>query len=254
MSWPDANFSRRVPFVIDGSATAAGTIDATLVLSRDDALFWATIQADGDDVRVYAADGLTGIGYDLDGFNYTTKTVTIEMDDLSHHVTNTMTVGWLLFGDADAANDEDGFVPSSPLNAYTLNIGPAPGERIYALGSPVGDTVPSQQAQKRSTETAYLWFFVGPLGMRDEPYEGGMEGEQPQSLSSSATVAAGGAGTVTAATSSIRLTRGPNNTLNARLTVSGGTSGNDYYVVLRVVTTSGRIMEGAVTLKVIDPT
>ena len=244
MSWPDANFSRRVPFVIDGSATAAGTIDATLVLSRDDALFWATIQADGDDVRVYAADGLTGIGYDLDGFNYTTKTVTIEMDDLSHHVTNTMTVGWLLFGDADAANDEDGFVPSSPLNAYTLNIGPAPGERIYALGSPVGDTVPSQQAQKRSTETAYLWFFVGPLGMREEPYEGRPDGEEPQSLSVTVVTP----GTFTANTSAIRLTFGPNRSLVARVTVSGGTDGATSNIVLSVVTTSGRTIQGTVLM------
>ena len=254
MSWPDADFSRRVPVLIDGSATAAGTIDATIALTADDALFWATIQSDGDDIRVYRANGIDAISYELDGFNYTTKVVTIELDDFSHPVTNTMTLVWLVFGYASAANVEDGIVPASAKTGYTLNIGPAPGEVIYSMGSPVGDTVPAQRAQKRSTETAFLWFSAGPLGRRSELYEGRLDGEEPESWSCSATVEAGGAGTVTASTSALRAALGSGGGIFARVTVSGGTTGNDYYVVLRIVTTTGRVIEGSVRLTVLDPT
>ena len=246
MSWPDADFPHRVPVLIDGSATAAGTIDATIALTADDALFWATIQSDGDDIRVYRANGIDRIDYDLDGFNYANKVVTVELDDFSHPVSNTMTLVWLVFGYVSAANEEDGIVPASAKTGYTLNVGPAPGEVIYAMGSPVGDTVPSQRAQKRSTETAYLWFFVGPLGRRSEPYEGRFDGEEPESFK--ATIPIG----LTGSTSAIRVYQGPNGGLLARVTVGDGTTLNDYTVILTVTTSSGRVLEGAVSVQVRD--
>ena len=115
MRWFDEDFSKRFPVVLDGSATAAGSVDATIALTGLAAEFWATIQADADDVRVSDASGTVGIDYDLESLNTSAKTVTIELDSLTHHATNTITVVWVYFGDADATNAEDGITVSSAL-------------------------------------------------------------------------------------------------------------------------------------------
>ena len=254
MSWYDASYIKQIWVAVDGSTTAAGTVDVEIDLTSDDADFWATIQADGDDVRASDASGLNGIDYDLESLNYAGQTVNVELDAVTHHVTNTITLVRLFFGYAAAANAEDGIVPASALTGYTLNVGPEPGETIYGLGSRPGDPVPAQTAQKRSTETAYLWFQIGPLGRRSAPYQGRLRGEEPQALSAStALLTVGGSGSLTAATSSIRVIELEGGAILARLTVSGGVTGNDYQVTLRCVTSAGRILEGTVRVTVADP-
>lgn len=252
MRWFDADYSKRFPIVLDGSATAAGVVDATIALTGLAAEFWATIQADGDDVRACDASGAVAIDYDLESFNYSAKTVTIELDNLTHHTTNTVTVVWIYFGDADATNAEDGITTSSPLTGYTLFTGPG-AEPVYDLGSPVGATTPTQRRQKRSTETLYLWFRVGPFGELAYPYEeSALPPEGPRSLSCSASVVPGGSGTLTANTSAIRLFQASNGELFARVTISGGASANDYDLVLTVITTEGRTLNGVVRITVQD--
>lgn len=246
MRWFDADFSKRFPIVLDGSATAAGTVDAQIALTGTAAEFWATVQADVDDIRMARADGLAGISYDLESLNYSTKTVTIELDGLTHHVTNTMTVVWAYFGDADAVDGQDGFTTSSPLTGYTLFTGPG-DEPVYQLGTPAGATTPVNRRQKRSTETVFLWFAVGPFGELAYPYEDrALAPEGPQSLSTTPPIG------ITAATSSIRLYQAPSGEVFARVTVSGGTSPNDYDLVFTAVTTEGRTLNGVVRLTVQD--
>ncbi len=246
MRWLDADFSRRFPVVLDGSATTAGTVDAQIDLTGTAAEFWATIQSDADDVRVARADNIEGISYDLESLNYAGKTVTIELDGVAHHVTNTMTVVWLYFGDSDATNLEEGITTSSPLTGYTLFTGPGE-EPIYSLGSPAGTTAPVNRRQKRSTEAIFVWFAVGPFGDLAYPYEDrALPPEGPQSLAVTPPIG------ITAATSSIRLYQAPSGEVFARVTVSGGTSPNDYDLVFTVVTTEGRTLNGVVRLTVQD--
>ena len=246
MRWFDADYSKRFPIVLDGSATAAGSVDATIALTGLAAEFWATIQADADDVRVSDASGTVGIDYDLESLNTSAKTVTIELDSLTHHATNTITVVWVYFGDADATNAEDGVTTSSPLTGYTLFTGPG-SEPVYDLGSPLGATTPTQRRQKRSTETLFLWFRVGPFGEVAYPYEErGLPPEGPRSLSVTPPVG------LTAPTSAIRLYQNEAGEVFARVTVSGGTSPNDYDLVLTVITTEGRTLNGVVRLTVQD--
>jgi hypothetical protein len=246
MRWYDSDFSKRFPIVLDGSATAAGVVDATIALTGTAAEFWATIQADADDVRVSDASGTVGIDYDLESLNTSAKTVTIELDSLTHHATNTITVVWVYFGDADATNAEDGVTTSSPLTGYTLFTGPG-SEPVYDLGSPLGATTPTQRRQKRSTETLFLWFRVGPFGEVAYPYEErGLPPEGPRSLSVTPPVG------LTAPTSAIRLYQNEAGEVFARVTVSGGTSPNDYDLVLTVITTEGRTLNGVVRLTVQD--
>ncbi len=252
MRWTMENFSARYPIFLDGSATAAATKDATISITPADQWLWSKIQDDGDDIRIANASGLSRIDYDLESFSYANEVVTIELSGVVHHVTNTGTIVWAYVGDSTATNEEDGITTSSPLVGYTLNTGPAPGEPIFTLANPLGETVPGQNMRKRSTETVFAWFQIGPLGTLSMPYNGRLFGEGPQSLSSAATVVAGGSGTLTAATSAVRVWQADNGALLCRVTLSGGADANSYDLVLSVVTTEGRTLQGIVRVEVND--
>ena len=252
MRWPIESYSDRLPILVNGSATAAGTIEWTAALTARDVRFWQKVQADLDDICVYTADGVSAVEYDISGLNYAGKIVTIEANDADHLVTNTMSLFWLVFGNATAIDGTDPFVPAGALTGYTLNTGPAPGEPIFTLENPLDETAPTQRLRKREDETAFAWFQIGPLGMLSEPYNGRLFGEGPQSLSSTATVVAGGSGTLTASTSALRVWQSENGVLLCRVTLSGGADANSYDLVLSVVTTEGRTLQGVVRVDVND--
>jgi len=241
-----SSFSDRYPIFLDGSATAAATKTATIAITPADQWLWTKIQADGDDVRIANASGLTRIDYDLESLNVSAQTVTIELDGVVHHVTNTGTIVWAYVGDSTAANEEDGITTSSPLVGYTLNVGPAPGEPIFTLANPPGETVPGQNMRKRASETVFAWFQIGPLGLLSTPYNGRLVGEGPQSLSVTAPVG------LTAPTSALRVWQAENGALLCRMTISGGTDANSYDLVLNVTTTEGRTLQGVVRVEVND--
>jgi hypothetical protein len=224
----------------------------TAALTAKDVKFWQTVQADLDDIAVYAADGIAPYEYDIASLNYAGKTVTIEANDVIHHVTNTITVLQVVFGLSTAVDGKDPFVPAGALTGYTLNVGPAPGEPIFTLTNVLGATVPTQNMRKRASEVVFAWFQIGPLGSLSTPYNGRPFGEGPQSLSSAATVVAGGSGTLTAATSALRVWQADNGALLCRVTLSGGADANSYDLVLSVVTTEGRTLQGLVRVEVND--
>lgn len=246
MRWPIESYSDRLPILVNGSATAAGTIEWTAALTALDVRFWQKVQADLDDIAVYAADGVTGVEYDISGLNYALKVVTIEANDADHPITNTATLFWLVFGNSTATDGTDPFVPAGALTGYTLNTGPAPGEPIFSLANPLDETTPTQRLRKRSTETAFAWFQIGPLGMLSEPYNGRLFGEGPQSLSVTAPIG------LTAPTSALRVWQGEGGRLLCRMTISGGTDANDYDLSLDVVTTEGRTFQGVLRVQVND--
>lgn len=246
MRWPIENYSSRLPILVDGSATAAGTIEWTAALTARDAHFWATVQADLDDIAVYAADGVTGVEYDISGLSYAGKTVTIEANDASHPVTNTATLFWLVYGNSTAVDSTDPFVPAGALTGYTLNTGPAPGEPIFSLANPIGETEPTQVMRKRASEVVFAWFQIGPFGLLSTPYNNRLFGEGPQSLSVTAPIG------ITAPTADLRVWQTENGALLCRMKVSGGTDANEYDVVLNVVTTEGRTLQGVLRLEVND--
>ena len=246
MRWPIESYSDRLPILVNGSATAAGTIEWTAALTALDVRFWQKVQADLDDICVYTANGVDAVEYDISGLNYAIKTVTIEANDADHPVTNTMTLFWLVFGNSTATDGTDPFVPSGALTGYTLNTGPAPGDPIFTLENPLDETTPTQRLRKREDETVFAWFQIGPLGMLSEPYNGRLFGEGPQSLSVTASVG------LTAPTSALRVWQAENGALLCRMTISGGTDANDYDLSLDVVTTEGRTLQGVLRIQVND--
>ena len=57
MSWYNKDFKRRLPLVIDTSATAKGTIEFSFVVPTDYDDFWNNVRSDGFDVVLADKNG-----------------------------------------------------------------------------------------------------------------------------------------------------------------------------------------------------
>ena len=174
MSWYHADWKYRIPFMLH-NATAGTARDGTFTVPADMGKFWRHVQADLDDVRVTAADGMTLLTYDVTSVNYQNKTATIRIDGYdwsanawgSANATYTANTagsaiqGFIYFGNTTASSAAGNSVSLS--NAVTLTIdNAAPG----AAGSPVvtceaqriGQTLTDKTIVKQSTETTRVWW------------------------------------------------------------------------------------------------
>lgn len=241
-SWYSSNYAYRVPIVVDGSATASGTVDAAVTIPPTLARFWATVQSTGYDVRFTAADGITTLAYNRASWTYASKIGIFNVDAITHSVTNTMTVIWMYWGYASATDGSTSPTISSALTGY-ISLLRGPLTPLLGFGPvPVGATAPRVELQQRTTEERRLWFGPLPLAQRDYLYEGSLALEGPASLSTSQEV-----GYANFTTAALRLVE-----LGGRLFVhaetGAGVSGNNWRLGVRVVTTEGIALESTFQL------
>ena len=118
-TWYDDNYLYRAPIVVDGSATAAGTVDATITIPETH-VFWQTVQTSGFDVRFTTSNGFTLLAYNRRTWTHASKVGVFDIDSITHHTTNTMTVIWVYWGYAAATDGSTAPVIAAALNASGL--------------------------------------------------------------------------------------------------------------------------------------
>ena len=122
------------------------------------AQFWDEIQADGDDVRVTLADGVTLASYKIHGFNYSNKVVNVHVNDVTVNSADAAVVLWLYWNNASAADAASTFTIASEKDGY-LEMGvPGTGSHpvIPCRGESPGATVPRYQVGKQAAEDLHL--------------------------------------------------------------------------------------------------
>lgn len=243
-TWYDDNYLYRAPIVVDGSATAAGTVDATITIPETHP-FWLTVQTSGFDVRFTTNNGFTLLAYNRRTWTHASKVGVFDIDAITHHTTNTMTVIWVYWGYAAATDGSTAPVIAAALNAY-LYEGADFAPTFAVRQEEFGATSSPQSIQKTSSEILGLCWSLPRLIPREVPLEGTNDWEGPRTL-----VAGGGPGPTPHDTSTIRLFSARNR-LFMRSLISGGTDGNDYDVYIRVTTTEGRTLQGTIVMRVED--
>jgi len=238
-TWYDSNYLYRAPIVVDGSATAAGTVDATLVIPETHPI-WLTVQSTGYDIRFTTNNGYTTLAYNRRTWTYASRVGVIDIDSITHHVTNTMTVIWMYWGYTGATDGSTSPAIASALNAYLFAGAPvAPVLNIQL--EPVGVTSPTQLLQKTTAETLGICWLLPPLILRTIPWQSSMTLEGPRTLSSG-----GGIG-LTHSTANLRLGEAQGR-LFVRSLVSGGADGSNDDLYVQVVTTEDRTLRGTANL------
>lgn len=243
-TWYDSNYTYRAPIVVDGSATAAGTVDATITIPETHP-FWLTVQDDGHDVRFTANNGYTLLDYNRRTWTYASKVGVFDINAITHHTTNTMTVIWIYWGYAAASDGSTSPSISGALNAYLHVAGPvAP---VFEMRfEDVGSTAPAQTFQKTANEVAGVTWRLPEMALRTIPWQASMTLEGPRTLT-----AGGGPGPTPYLTENLRLFEAQGR-LYLRSLISGGTTGNSYDAYVQAVTTEERTLRGTMAMTVND--
>ena len=249
MSWFDSSWKRRAAITVNNHS-GANTIDIEVSVPSTYAQFWDEIQADGDDVRVTLADGVTLATYKIDSFNYSNKVVNVHVDNVAASSADAAVVLWLYWNNASAASAVSTFTTSSAKTGY-LEMGvPGTGSHpvIPCRGESPGATVPRYQVGKQAAEDLHLWFNLsGVLNKRGARFQGSQLLEEIDYFTYTQSTG-GGAVNATIDTAEHRLVH-PH---FVRVTSKAGASGTNYVGKLTVATTEGRLINCLVGVLVQD--
>lgn len=241
-SWYSSSYPYRVPIVVNGSATAAGTVDVTVTIPPTLARFWTTVLSSGYDVRFTAADGITELAYNRASWTYASKVGVFDVDGVTHTTSNTMSVVWMYWGYSSATDGSTSPPIASALTGYISTLAGPLSPLLSFAPAQVGETTPRVRMQLRTTEERRLWFGPIPLSERDFPYEGSMAYEGPLSLT-----ALQQAGYADFLTSDLRLVE-VRGRLYVHTETGAGIDGQNYRIGVRVATTEGAIVESVLQI------
>ena len=113
-TWADDDFTYRVPISIPVYVVGGGgatTIDVDVDVPTDWDVFWNNIQSNFYDIKIYSADGSTEIDYQrASGANFSTRTLTLQLDDVDIDDQSSTSLVYLYFGDSSASSN-----PAAPF-------------------------------------------------------------------------------------------------------------------------------------------
>jgi hypothetical protein len=240
---------KRALITVDGSATAAGTVEATVALPSDWGPFWDNVQADGDDIRVVSADGTTKLVYDLNSWVYASKSGNIRVSGFTHPKTNSLSFFWLYFHNDSATDGSGSPTTSSPLTTNVERA--APVATITATPERAGATIVRQTLSKTTNEVQHLWVRFPPL----EEYCGSVNSskiyEEPSHMD--VTIEAAGADQSSMKDLPNTTMIECNGRLYAKIVAQGGSDATNYTSVTVLTTTNNRSIDRRVQIKVNDP-
>lgn len=246
-TWADSAFTYRIPISIPvytgGGAT---TKDVQIQVPPDWDVFWDNILSNFYDIKIYTAEGDSEIAYQRQtGANYSTRTLVLELDNVSIDDQSSTSLVYLYWGDSSASSDPTtSFTPSSAVNGY-IWIG-RPVRVVTPSLNNSGRTEPEVVFTKEEGEKIDIWFdlrrlfaaYVDPYNNRLS-YEG-IKRIQPKSLDSTGT------------DSGSRYSDTDTYFLNgyASIRAIAGNSGTDYAVGLDIYTTNDLTYKVRCLLKV----
>lgn len=259
MSWMDKDWTHRAAVSVDNTASSATQEDVTIALPSEWPEFWGNVDNAGDDVRVTDANGVTLETYQLVSFNSTTRTGSIEVDDVAlvdidGSVAAVASVQlWIYWGNANATAAGGSFTAAGTAKTGTIQVGtPGSGSQRVVMARPEtpGSTNPRTEVHKMSGEEIHVWWNLsGVLASRHIPSQGSRAFEEIHNV----TYSVEAAGNPVASMIDVTQTRlvGPG---WVRTTIKAGASGTNYVAILLVELTEGRKLDFRTTIRVQDVT
>ena len=257
MSWLDSSFAYRAPFVVDNHSSSATANDVQITIPSDWPEFWDHVQTDGDDIRITSSDGVTLETYDVESFNATNRVGTIEIDNMNltdiggQAAAVAGVVGWIYWGNANAANAETTFTVSNPKTG-TIVVGiPGSGSQRMITCRPEapGAVNPRNEIFKASGEEIHLWWDLsGVLVTRRQPFNDSRALEEIHNV----TYALSDGGSAQNSSEDLTAIR-MSGTGFVRTTIKAGSSGTTMLARLNVELTEGRKLEFYCTIRIQDP-
>ena len=171
--WYNENYISRQAVTVDFSAVTAvpSAYFVEIEIPADWDQFWDNIRSDGNDIVITDSAG-TKLDFQFkSGFNLSTRTLTLEVEQIDVPVSKCMLQLFLYYNNPDQASSEQTSIsPSSPKFGHVF-LGAATSKIVEAQNLfPVG-TAPITTYQKQTTEIIDIYFSTqGILGSRVDAY------------------------------------------------------------------------------------
>ena len=244
--WFDSNYTRRLAVAVDCTALGADAdVDVSLAISSEADPFWGVVQSTGYDVRFASHDGLTLLAHKRTAWNYSAKSATLEVDAYPGKA-SAMCMLWMYFGYATAT---DGATSPTIASAKTgtLFMGRPRDLVTAARRESIGSTNARVSLAKTSNEEVRLWWdFRKRLMPAASAIRGSKMFEEIRAVTGCDVQNAGEASQ--ASMFDVTKTVFVDNVVSTWL--KGGTSGSDYMIHLRVLTSLGRVLEARQRVRV----
>lgn len=248
MSWYDDQWTRRLPVSVVPDAGA--TDDVSIVLQVDDAEFWESIVSTGADILITASNGTTVIPRLLTGLVHATKTLQIDIDNVTKtaDVTNIL---WLYFGNGAAVAPASGGAVAAAISGKLDRAVPTPTRVVLAAPQRAGDTLSRDVQVKESGESVYFYVdFTDLLARRPYPHESRDLLEEPNTVTYSCLLA----GAPQSGMIDTSLTRWVdyNGRRYAKILLKAGTTAVNYVVAVTLTTSESQTIVARFRLRVRD--
>ena len=253
-AWYSSDWIRRWPIAVDAvTAGNSGSKDVDIVIPATWDWFWNGVQdqTNGRDIVVCGSDGVTLLAFQYSGLNFTTRTLTLQINALALDGTGKMNMIWLYWFQTSAVSDlTSPFTPAAQITGYITLVGPASGYQASFEQASLDATAPEIQWEKKSTETLTGWVDLSTaLSLSGNTYNGKYNREGVKHV----TCAEFTPGQLTVTNTLTRYTY-YDSRLWVLANISGGASETDDGVKYTIETTEGRILDYRVGLVVLDPT
>ena len=248
MTWYDKDYKKRQMIgvsVFGGSGTSA-TIDIEVEIPKDWDTFWDEIRSDMIDVVV--TDPLGGLlpFARKSGANYSTRTLTLQIDGYASNHDNSMNALWVYYGNSTESTDHSVSVTiSSAKNGFILLERPY-ARVVPARGGQSATDAPITSFNKSSVDAVDVFFLTnGFLGKRLENYN---ERDGFEAIDYVQVFSYDSSGSNSNARYDVDDTRLGNNFVRARY--KAGDSGSDYAVAIEIFTTEKQVIQSRALLRV----
>jgi len=246
MSWYKSGsdtFGFRTAVAVAGTGLVT-TLNVTVTIPTDHALFWDNVQSDGDDVRFTEADGSTALVYERTTWDYANRSAVFKITAFNLTSAGDMGNLWMYFGNSTIASGSTAYGGGTLMTGQIITSGLTGQSLVIEPGSLQGDTTARYQLQKTPAEAVFVWVLVN-LATRDTLFNGYFYGEEIQY----ADVVADDAN-VTVAMADLRLFTNRQGFAFLRVKISGGADLDTDTVRITVGTTNSRIGQALVNVTV----
>ena len=173
MTWYNAEYRRRQIVGIDatGGTGVSGTIDVEFQVPQDWDEFWNNIRSDFKDVVVTDSEGNLANFARKAGANYSTRTLTLQIDALSIKNDDSFCVAYIYYFQPDETTDHSTSVTiDSPKLGHIMLS--APHSRVVSQpASQSALDAPVQSFIKASTDEVHVFFLINRnFAKRLSPY------------------------------------------------------------------------------------
>lgn len=248
MSWFKSGsdtFSFRSAVAVEGTGLVT-TLNVTVTIPTDHALFWDNVQSDGDDVRFTQADGVTALAYERTTWDYANRSAVFKITSFNLSSAGDMGNMWMYFGNSTVSSGSTAYGGGTLYNGRIIVSGIGASDLVIEPGFNQGETTARYELQKTSSESVFVWVRV-PLSNRDVLFNGYYFSEEIHY----ADVAPDDAN-VTAAVGNLRLFTDRTGFAWLRVQISGGADLDTDTVRVTIGTTNSRVMQALVNVTVKD--